>query len=274
MSSRQSPRLAASGRGSASQPGAMRRRRAAPRKGPVSRQEVVQLIKKNAGETKYFDCGINNAQAASGGDWSGTEVPCDNTIDGNGAVDAYTFSSLIPSMNGAAYGQVVGNRYYLKKLRVRGHVTTATISDQADAATSRHARLLLVMDTQPNGAQAQGEDVMMDMGAANETEYSFKRVTTTSSRFRILKDQFIVVKPVSAINDNDPTGAVSTGSIAYDQVPFSFQYQPRKPIQVNITSGNSEHTVAGLVNCNIFLLMYCPTTNMTIVAASRCYYQD
>lgn len=269
MSSRQSPRLAAQGRGSSTSSGAMRRKRAAPRKGPMSRNEVVQLIKKNAGETKYFDTGINVSIAAAGGDWASTEVTCDNYIDSNGAAAAYTDCCLLPTANGSAYGQVVGNRYYLKKIRVRGHLQTAVLSDSADAASPRKARLMLVMDTQPNGQQAQGEDIMQDVGAAQENEYSFKRVSAESSRFRILKDEFLECVPT-----NSQTDGANTGSIAYSRPQFSFQYQPRKPIQVNVKSGNATPTIAGTVNCNVFMILYAPDFATSIVASSRCYYQD
>lgn len=219
-------------------------------------------------ETKYFDVGINVAVTSGGSDWTATEVACDNYINSSGTAAAYTDSALIPSAIGSGYGQVNGNRYKLKKIRVRGQLYTGPAQDQADVPTARAYRLMLVMDTQPNGAQAQGEDVMSDIGA-NETLYAFKRTSTSSGRFRILKDK-IGMFQVSAAG----TDGASTNSIGYYDQQFSFQYQPKVPIQVNIKSGNSTPTIAGLESCNIFLLLHTSGNAVTIRAASRCYYCD
>lgn len=224
-------------------------------------------------ETKYFDTGINASVTFAGTTWADSEVPCDNYVNSSGTPAAYTDSALIPSAVGSGYGQVNGNRYKLKKIRVRGAVTKATGSDQADALRSPQVRIMLIMDTQPNGTQAQGEDVMQDFGATQEQIYAFKRVASNSGRFRILKDKFVVIKPT-----NSQTDGTNTGSIAFDAVPFSFQYQPKTPIQVNIASGNSTPTVAGLQSCNIFMMVVGAISSgaqtIEVVACSRAYYCD
>ncbi len=239
--------------------------RAAPRAqsfAPTSRASAMTP------ETKYFDTGINIAVGVTGADWTGTEIPCDNYVNSSGSAAAYTDSALIPSANGSAYGQVVGNRYKLKKIRVRGRIFPGTAVDQADVSVGAVSRLMLVMDTQPNGAQAQGEDVMQDIGAAGETIFSYKRVADTSGRFRILKDIFMDLN-VSAVG----TDGTNTNSVGFLAQSFSFQYQPQVPIQVNIKSGNATPTIGGLSSCNIFLLLN-SQVGATIVAASRAYYCD
>ncbi len=224
-------------------------------------------------ETKYFDCGINAVVTTAGSTWADTEVPCDNYVNSSGVAAAYTDSALIPSAGGSAYGQVVGNRYKLKKFRCRGDLKIATAADQADVGAAVQVRLMLVMDTQPNGAQAQGEDIMQDMGAAAENIYSYKRVADNSGRFRILKDSFETLQP--AVSGTDGT---NTNSNSWEGKQFTFQYTPRTPIQVNIKSGNATPTVAGLTSCNIFLLCFGITAGaaqaVNIAAVSRAYYCD
>ena len=85
-------------------------------------------------ETKYFDTSF--AQTISGNaDWSGTEVPCTNYIQSDGTtVGAYTDSALIPSSIGAGYGQVVGSKYRIKKIRVRGIIRGGLYPDGADVS--------------------------------------------------------------------------------------------------------------------------------------------
>lgn len=229
-------------------------------------------------ETKYFDCGIQQFVSWNGTDWSNSEVACDNYVNSSGTAAAYTDSALIPSAIGSGYGQVNGNRYKLKKIRVRGEIGVQVETDDVDALQPTTYRLMLVMDTQPNGSQAQGEDIMQDIGAAGENLYSFKRVASSSGRFRILKDVFGVLEP-----NNSQTDGANTGSIGSATHQFSFQYQPNQPILVNVKSGNATPTVAGLETCNIFMLLVgnrattagTPAAEaMYIRAASRAYYVD
>jgi len=225
-------------------------------------------------ETKYFDTGINAQVTAAGTDWATTEVPCDNYVNASGTAAAYTDSALIPSAVGSGYGQINGNRYKLKRIRVRGTVEPSGVGSATAVGAGITGRLLLVMDTQPNGLQAQGEDIMQDVGAAGENEFTFQRVSSVSGRFRILKDKRFVFPVTAAVNN----AAATTVSYTYPRLPFDFTYAPKVPLQVNVTSANSTPTVAGLVTCNIFLLCYggafAGAAAMNIQAASRAYYCD
>lgn len=227
-------------------------------------------------ETKYFDTSFDASITAAGTTWADTEVPCDFYVNASGAPAAYTDSCLIPTAQGSGYGQVDGQRYLLKKIRVRGSLQPATLPDQADSNAGGIVRIMLVMDTQPNGAQAQGEDIMQDAGDAPANQFSFMRVATTSGRFRILKDEIVVCAPTS-FND-----AAATGSTSYTYQTFSFQYQPKEPLQVSVANGNATPTVAGTIGCNIFLLCYGVVNGgatvgplaTRVIGCSRAYYVD
>lgn len=233
------------------------------------RRRVVPVV--FPGETKYFDCGINAAVTWAGTDWSASEVPCDNYINSSGTAAAYTDSCLLPTAIGSGYGQVNGNRYRLKKIRVRGQFTPGLAADQADVPGTVTVRALLVMDTMPNGVQAQGEDVLQDFGATGENLFAFQRVSAQSGRFRVLKDQ-IFDCDVSAAG----TDGVNTNSINFKDPQFSFTYTPKNPIQVNVRAGNATPTIAGTVDCNIFLLVGAvrdgAAVAITVTGCSRAYY--
>ncbi len=224
-------------------------------------------------ETKYFDTGIFHSVIWAGTDWSDSEVPCDNSVNGSGTAAAYTDSCLLPTAIGSAYGEVNGNRYKLKKIRVRGVLTAPVAQDQDDMLTAVNVRLMLIHDEQPNGAQAQGEDIMQDIGSVGENLFSYKRVASSSGRFRILKDQFITLQPATAGTD-----AANKNSLAFENENFSFQYQPNSPILVNVKSGSATPTIASTINCNMFLLLAGTrggaAVAITIAAASRAYYVD
>jgi len=224
-------------------------------------------------ETKYFDCGISAGVTFNGGTWADSEVPCDNYVTSSGAVAAYTDSCLLPTAQGSGYGQVNGNRYKLRKIRARGRLYLPISSDQADMGTPAQVRLMMIMDTQPNGAQAQGEDIMQDFGTAQENVFSWKRVADNSGRFRILKDKFCVLQPATAGTDG-----TNTNSLSWEGAEFSFQYKPKVPLTINIKSGNATPTVAGAQSCNIFLLAAATkaaaVVSCNVIGTSRAYYSD
>lgn len=227
-------------------------------------------------ETKYFDTSIDTLVTTAGTDWADTEVPCDFYVNSSGTPAVYTDCALIPSAIGSAYGQVDGLKYKIKKLRVRGTLSITNTTSQATTTSGILTRLLLIMDTQPNGTQAQGEDIMQDIGIYASNAHSFQRVANTGGRFRILKDKWFKCDSATSAN-NTTAGTIST---AYNISRFSYQWVPKIPVEVNVKAGNATPTIAGLSNINIFLLAYAynpgggGVQTVNIGAASRCYYVD
>lgn len=226
-----------------------------------------------APETKYFDTAFNAAIALAA-DWTGTEVPMTSYIQSDGTtVGAYTDASLVPSAVGAGYGQVVGSKYLLKGLRVRGTIGNAFAADQADMPAAPVVTVCLVQDTQPNGAQAQGEEVFTDLGSALQCAFSFQAMGAgAGGRFKILKRKTYVLTPTVAGTDGANTNSVGIGS-RY----FEFTYQPKKPVLCNIKASSSTPTVATISDNNFFLLAKASgfaAAAPSIVGAARAYYCD
>jgi len=224
-------------------------------------------------ETKYFDTSFS-ANVGVANDWTGTEVPMTNYIQSDGTtVGAYTDCALIPTAIGAGYGNINGNQYYLKKLRVKGRLIPSVIADSADVIAAYTTRLCLVLDLQPQGAQAQGESVFSDMGGANQCDFSFLAMGAGSGgRFRILKDKLILHQPGVAGTDG-----ASTNSVTNMGALFNFSVNWRKALRVILKANSATPTVASLANCNIFLLAHSsgPQAGQpVIVGCSRAYYVD
>lgn len=221
-------------------------------------------------ETKYFDT-VQGQIIASAADWTGTEVPNVSYIASDGTtLTAYTDSALIPSAIGAGYGQINGNKYYLKKLRIKGHVVCTAQSDQADVAPAATTRLVLVMDTQPQGAQAQGESTFTDMGSAAACNFSFLAMAAGSGgRFRILKDKTFIHQPASAGTDG-----ASTNSVVNSGFTFKMNYNFKKPVQVILKANSATPTVASLSNCNVYLLAHSTSSVANLTSCARAYFQD
>lgn len=246
------------------------------RKGASKKRKVrksynyVQLVKP---ETKYFDCGINVATTMAGTSWADSEVVCDNYINSSGAAAVYTDSCLIPTANGNGYGQVDGNKYKLKGIRVRGDLLVPVVPDAADVQQARIVRVLLVEDTMPNGTQAQGEDVLQDMGTLGENVHSFMRVANNLGKFKVHSDKTYVLNVTAAGTDG-----ANTNSVGFVTQKFKINKMFKKPHDVTIKSGNATPTVAGTVNSNFFLLVgasgAAATVAVTMQACSRAYYCD
>jgi len=242
---------------------------------PNSNFHSSSYMRARAGEPKYFDCGISHAVTAAGTTWADTEVACDNFVDSNGSPAAYTGACLVPTANGSGYGQVDGTQYMLKKIRVRGSIMrSAALGDQADIQPPLTIRCMLVMDTMPNGSQAQGEDIMQDIGEFGENLYSFMRVAATAGKFRVLKDETWDLPVLAAATDGTNTSSQNCG-----QANFNWKWQPKVPLRVNIKAGTgTTPSVSGTINCNIFMLVFAmqnaAVVQVTVRAASRCYYSD
>jgi len=223
-------------------------------------------------DTKYFDTSFSQT-VSSAADWTGSEVPCTNYLQSDGTtVGAYTDSALVPSAIGAGYGQVNNNKYFIKKIRVRGFLTSTSQSDQADVQVPNNVRLTLVQDMQPNGAQAQGENVFTDMGTSFQAHHSFMATAAGSGgRFRVLKDKFFTLQPGTAGTDG-----ASTNSVARQGASFKFNYNFNKVIQVQLKANSATPTVASLSNCNIFLLAHSIQGGGApqLDGCARCYYTD
>lgn len=224
-----------------------------------------------APETKYFDTTFAFT-AGSGADWTGTEVACSSYIQSDGTtVGAYTDSALVPSAVGSGYGQVVGSKYLVKALRARGELKPTVTSDSADVLAPISVTLALVLDTQPNGAQAQGEEVFTDLGSETQCNYSFQAMGAGSGgRFQILKRKTYLLQPGAAGTDG-----ASTNSLSMQGRQFEFTYQPKKPLLCNIKANSAVPTVASLSDNNIFMLCHRGLGQAVVVnGAARCYYCD
>nr|QXP07763.1 MAG: putative capsid protein [Arizlama virus] len=221
-------------------------------------------------ETKYFDTSFAQT-VASAADWTGTEVPCTNYVQSDGTtIGAYTDSALIPSAVGAGYGQVNASKFHLKKLRCRGSLIGAVTPDAADVTSAISVRLCLVEDSQPNGAQAQGESVFSDLGNASQCNYGFLAMGAGSGgRFRLLKDKTFILNPGMAGTDG-----ANTNSVVNQGRDFKFNVNFGKPKTVQLKANSSTPTVASLSNYNYFLLAHASTGAVSLNGCARAYYQD
>ena len=224
-------------------------------------------------ETKYFDTAYASSVAMTTS-WTGSELTMTSFTNSGGAPASYTDSCIIPSANGTGYGQVVGSRYALKKIRYRFASSLVPTTGGTVLSASPVLRICLVMDTAPNGVQAQGEDIMSQGISANSVSaLGFQRVYESSGRFKILRDHFVDLPRES--ENNATASSVSTASSSYVHNGI---WAPKEPILVNLQPSDT-NSVANVRNVNIFFLVkvYVPQSDSATVrveGVNRVYYCD
>lgn len=250
--------------------------RAVARYGAAAVAKYYSPVSSFRPEVKYFDCAFavtTSSQSA----WTNLYVPMTSYMNADGStVSAYTAAAIIPSAIGNGYGQVIGNKYMIKKIKVRGTVRRLTSTLQTATHSPLRWRVMLVMDTQPNGAQVDPATFMTDWGAGSDCLNSFQSISSGSGgRIRILGDRFITCMPTAAANN----AAATTVSLSNEAKQFGFTKTWKKGLKVNIKSGASTPAVASLSDVNIFLVAFpyaedAATNQCVIEGSTRCSYVD
>lgn len=222
------------------------------------------------GERKYFDT-FFNATVDTAADWATSNVPMTSYMNADGStVSAYTDSALIPSSVGTGYGQMQGNKYLLKSLTIRGELIPGAVQDAVDMYPAGTVRLCLVMDTQPNGAQATGNLIFTDWGTAAQSTFSYMSISAGSGgRFKILADKIIQLQPATAGTDG-----ASTNSLQFQARQFNLFKSWPKGLKVLVKSGGSTPAIAQLGDVNIFMIAHNSNSGppVTIRGNARCSF--
>lgn len=212
---------------------------------------------------KYYDTELTSTTIPASTDWTATEF---NPTNPNAT------STLAAPAVGSAINQRIGRNVKLHKILIRGQVNTGAQADQTAADAACRVRLLLVHDTQTNGTQAQGEEIMQApaTAAAALATSSFQSLATLG-RFRVLKDKMIIID-----NPNitwDGTNLEQQGQVRN----FKFSYQPRVPIKISFNATNTSGGAIADVVDNSFC-MYAICSNAALAPAltykARAYYKE
>ena len=123
----------------------------------LARSNAVKLANMRAGgyegmENKFVDYnfpGTGNISAT----WAGSEV------------DPATANSISVVAQGDGESERDGRVYYINSVHINGYVAKTQSEVATDPVPDALVRLVLVWDTQTNGAQLNGEDVMAAIGS-------------------------------------------------------------------------------------------------------------
>lgn len=209
-------------------------------------------------ESKYFDSYISDTSLPEGTAWTGTELdPAANT--------------LFAPVEGSDINNRIGRKVSVYKISIRGVIYQTPLQDGTDPLSTAANRLILYMDTQTNGTQAQGEDLMGTPGAATTqlTFCTFQNLANVG-RFRVLRD--IILRPAPTVTTTD--GANTTAE-TWSHVPFKMNVRFRKPIIVKFNATNGG-TVGDIVDNSFHIIGQRSTSDGTGKISYQCrtYYKD
>lgn len=214
-------------------------------------------------ESKYFDSFLDGGTIAESTDWTATEI------------DPATLNTLVVPSEGSDIDNRIGRKIAVYRLSIRGFIRCTTSVDQADILRVPAVRLILYMDTQTNGTQAQGEQLMAAPGAATTALCTATFMNLANlGRFRILRDKTYRMPTLVAAPDNAGTTQF-TSTQGHADMPFKINIKFRKPVVINFNSTNGG-SVGDIVDNSFHLLANKTGANFvhTISYQCRAAYKD
>lgn len=154
-----------------------------------------------------------------------------------------------------------GGTVVLRRVIVRGSVTSAGFPDQADVISSRLVRVALVWDRQTNGVQLDAEDVYLP---ATNVEHSHVNLEY-EERFEILWEQEFVLDCAAAGKDGGATLSCNVTSHT-----FSFE----KDVVIPVTFSGSGDDIANVVDNSLHIIAFANGSNARLNYESRVRFVD
>ncbi len=183
-------------------------------------------------ESKFVDYFVNDDAFTTG--WAGGEME-----DG-------TALSISAVAQGDGESQRDGRTYNITSVHVNGLVQKAATESQTAPIDEVVARVVMVLDTQTNGAQLNAEDVINAV-AAGEDWLGFRNLQNTG-RFRVLKDKVFTLRASNATNE----GAANLFSSGALNLPFKFNVKFKTPIKVRCTGTTA--AIASIADNSIHII--------------------
>jgi len=189
----------------------------------------------SAGETKFNDSTFNQTTATGGANIS--------------FVGAVTGVSLCLVPQATTDITRIGNKMFLKNIRIKGRVTLPT------ATTFDQVRIILYKDMQTNGAAAGVTDLL-----ASADENSFLNMNNTG-RFKVIKDKIIDLNPVIGVSSTSNT-------------PYVRQFKMNHKANCRIDYSSNTGAITELRSNNYAVLVISTNGLATITGIARITFTD
>lgn len=218
---------------------------------PYQRRKVMNA--RTAGflglENKFYDTGIENTALVA--TTSGAMMDPTPTV---------LCLNAVPQGDGESNRD--GRKIVINSIRVKGSVSGTTRAALGAMPAGLSYRLILVQDTQTNGAQCSSAQVLQD-NTLGEDWQSFKNLEY-EKRFKILRDITDVVNVTATIPDG-----TNTGSVGYGTKNFDIYLKCDIPV---IFTGTTE-AIANVVDNSLHVIAIGQSANMNMSYQSRIRYR-
>lgn len=178
-----------------------------------------------------------------------------------GEKDPTTFLGITSVGQGNGESQHLGRKFTVTDILIRGFFGSTSVKAQTNPIDNEIVRIIVVLDTQTNGAQLNAEDVMAD--GTGSSVHTFRNLQFVK-RFKVLKDKSFVFNHQGQSNE----GAVNSFAAPQSLVPFKFNIKFKKGLVVNTTNtaaiiadmqDNSVHVIACGTDTAQFIQYTCRT---------------
>lgn len=212
------------------------------------------------GETKYYDTQNSGTAIASSTSWTNTtQIPT-----------ALVNTLCVPTV-GSAINQRIGRKIKIHKIRIHGHVRVPQQAGENAPDPASFIRILLVKDSQTNGVQATGTEIMTASldPTVRGAVLGFQSLASLG-RFTVLKDLMIKM--------DDPNLAAPNAGFVVQQGMvrfFKFSVKFSTPLVVNFNAVNGG-SVGDIVDNSFMVYANCDQNNLApeLAYRSRVYYKE
>lgn len=147
-----------------------------------------------------------------------------------------------------------GRQIVMKKIMIKGNVSTAAQINQTAVDVAPYVFIALVLDTQTNGATLNSEDVFVNPGANAITAAAPLRNLQYTKRFKVLATRTLVLPIAQASYDG--TNIEVGGSV----IPFEI-YKDLNNIKVTYSA--TTETVANIVDNSLHVIAYASSADIS-----------
>lgn len=217
----------------------------AARRGVVARRARALLNRRTAGflglERKFYDTAVAIQAIPSPTDCSGGEF------------DPSATSMISTPAQGDSEQQRDGKRIVIKSVQIEGAIFQPKTTAQTSVDGDNQVFVALVLDMQTNGAQLNSEDVYKNLSGTAALAHRPTRNLLFASRFRVLKEWNLCLKPSVAANNAGAT-TVSQGAAREDFTCFI-----PMDLNVNFNAGTSA-SIANVIDNSLHIIAFTSST--------------
>lgn len=192
---------------------------------------------------------------------------------GNTLATAKIITPVVGIQTGTGQNNRVGHRISITQLSYYGIVKMPERNNQAYSVVNDDIlRVMVVIDKQTNGVTLSVADLLDNTNTGTVGNvHSFRNLTSTT-RFRILKDEFVHIDGNPPIHDTSAGATTSNYACPVRRLPMEYHYKFEKPLLIEYTSTTG--AIAEIKSNNIYIVFLSHNGVVEVGGVTRVRYMD